>query len=199
MYENHTMTEHLLIDHHDCVMIVIDAQPAFLDKLPDGERRALVSHLCWLIGVATWLQIPLVATAEDLPHLGGVAPEIARILPDTSILNKMIFGLADDPAILDAVAGTNRGTAVLTGLETDVCVAQSALGLLERGYRVVAVADATGSPGPAHDAGLARMRDAGVVIVQAKNLYYEWLRTVEQVQRFRTERADLTPPEGLRL
>jgi nicotinamidase-related amidase len=193
------MTGQRLIDHQDSVLIVIDAQPAFLDKLPEGKRRALVSRLCWLIGVATWLDIPLVVTAEDVPHLDGPMPEIARMLPDTPVFDKMIFGLADDPAILGAVARTNRNTIVLVGLETDVCVAQSALGLLERGYHVVAVADATGSPGSAHAAGLARMRDAGVVILDVKGLYYEWLRTVEQVQRFRTERADLPIPEGMRL
>lgn len=194
------MADHLLIDHQDSALIVIDAQPAFLDKLPEDEQRALVSRIRWLIGVATWLKVPLVVTAEDLPHLGGPAPEIARLLPpETTAHDKMIFGLAGDPAILEAVERTNRKTAVLVGLETDVCVAQSALGLLEHGYRVVAVADATGSPGTAHAAGLARMRDAGVVILDTKGLYYEWLRTVEQTQRFRGERADLPIPEGMRL
>jgi nicotinamidase-related amidase len=97
------------------------------------------------------------------------------------------------------VEGTGRRTTVLVGLETDVCVAQSALGLLERGYRVVAVADATGSPGTAHAAGLARMRDAGVIIVETKNLYYEWLRTVERVGQFRRANAHVKVPEGMRL
>jgi nicotinamidase-related amidase len=198
MPEEDAMSGQLLIDRDESILIVVDAQPAFLDKLPASERRALVSRLCWLIGVATWLEIPLVVTAEDLPHLGGVAPEIAPLLPDVPTFDKMIFGLADDPAIL-AVAHINRKTTILTGLETDVCVAQSALGLLELGYRVVAVADATGSPGTVHAARLTRMREVGVVIVDVKNLYYEWLRTVEQVRRFRTECADLPVPEGLRL
>ncbi len=193
------MADQLLIDRDDSILIVIDAQPAFLGKLAAKAERALLTRLCWLIGVANWLAIPLVVTAEDVPRLGGVAPELAQLLPDTPTFNKMIFGLADDPAILAAVVRTNRKTAILTGLETDVCVAQSALGLLARGYRVVAVADATGSPGTAHTAGLTRMRDAGVVIVNVKNLYYEWLRTVEQARRFRMECADLARPEGMRL
>lgn len=194
------MPEHGLIDHQDSVLIVIDAQPAFLDKLTDGERRPLVSRLCWLIGVGAWLGIPLVVTAEDLPHLGGPAPEIARMLPpETPIHNKMIFGLAGDPAIRAAVERTSRNTAVLVGLETDVCVAQSALGLLQLGFRVVAVADATGSPGTALAGGLVRMRDAGALILDTKGLYYEWLRTVEQAQRFRLERSDLPIPDGMRL
>lgn len=193
------MPNHTLIDSDDSILIVIDVQAAFLDKLPTAERSPLLSRICWLIGAATWLQIPLVLTAEDIPSLGGVAPEIAHMAPQTPAHNKMVFGLASDPDILGAVARTGRQTAVIVGLETDVCVAQSALGLIEHGYRVVAVADATGSPGAAHRAGLDRMRDAGVLIVNVKNLYYEWLRTVERAHRFRLECAHLPVPDGMQL
>jgi nicotinamidase-related amidase len=193
------MAHHTLIEHDDSILIVVDAQPAFLDRLPAPERSSLLDRMCWLIGVAKWLHIPLVFTAEDMPRLGGVVPEIAQMAPEIVTFNKMVFCLADEPEILAAVALTGRKTAIIVGLETDVCVAQSALGLLDRGYRVVAVADATGSPEMAHAAGLNRMRDAGVVLVNVKNLYYEWLRTVEQIRRFRTECATLSVPEGLRL
>lgn len=193
------MPNHTLIEGDDSILIVIDAQPAFLNKLPATERRPLLARMCWLIGVASWLHIPLVLTAENMAHLGGVAPEIAQMAPETPTYNKMVFGLAADPDILATIARTGRQTVILIGLETDVCVAQSALGLLEREYRVVVVADATSSPGIAHTAGLNRMRDAGVLVVNVKNLYYEWLRTVEQVRCFRTECANLEVPEGLQL
>lgn len=193
------MSTHALIDPDDSILIVIDAQPAFLKKLPVAEQAPLLDRICWLSGVATWLHIPIVLTAEDMPHLGGVAPVLATMLPETPTYNKMTFGLAAEPDILAAVADTKRNTVILTGLETDVCVAQSALGLLELGYRVAVVVDATGSPGEAHAAGLQRMRDAGVIAVNVKNLYYEWLRTVAQVGKFRRECADLRVPDGLRL
>lgn len=193
------MPSDILIDCDDSILVVIDVQATFLDKLSEAERRPLLCRICWLMGVANWLGISLVLTAEDIPHLGSVAPEVAQVAPEIPIHNKMVFGLAADPDILGVVAQTGRRTAILIGLETDVCVAQSALGLIERGYRVVAVADATGSPGDAHNAGLDRMRDAGVLIVSVKNLYYEWLRTVERVHRFRTECAHLGVPEGVRL
>ena len=67
------MADQLLIDRDDSILIIIDAQPAFLDKLRAGERRALLSRLYWLIGVANWLAIPLVVTAEDLPRFGPPA------------------------------------------------------------------------------------------------------------------------------
>jgi nicotinamidase-related amidase len=177
-----------LIDPADSVLIVIDVQDPFLDKLAPDARQPLVDHLRWLIGTARWLDIPIIATAEDIPALGGVTPAVADFLPPgTTIHNKLIFGLAADPAILAAVDATGRRTAILVGLETDVCVTHSALGLAEGGFHVAVVADAIGSPAPAHAAGLDRLRDAGITLLSTKGLYYEWLRTVERANRCRAE------------
>jgi nicotinamidase-related amidase len=123
--------------------------------------------------------------AEEIPVMGSVAPTIAEKLPkDTPIHNKMVFGLASDPEILGEVKKTGRKTAILVGLETDVCVAHSAIGLLENNFKVACVADATGSPGTAHEVGLERMRGAGILVTSVKSLFYEWLRTVENAVEF---------------
>src|SRR3954468_21595542 len=165
-----------LIDVDHSVLIVIDVQPPFLDKLPREDGQLLRNRICWLIGVAGWLHVPLVVTAEDIAREGGVDPQVARALPaNVQAHNKMVFDLAADPAILMAVAQTGRKIAVLVGLETDVCVAHSALGLLGNGYQVAVVADATGAPGTAHGFGLERMADAGALIVSVKSLFYEWM------------------------
>ena len=175
-----------LIDADDSVLVVIDVQDLFLEKLAPDARGPLLDRVRRLIAVARWLGIPIVATAEDIPALGGVTSAVAELLPPgTTVHNKLVFGLAADPAILAAVEAPGRNTAILVGLETDVCIAHSALGLAERGFLVAVVADATGSPGPAHAAGLDRLRDAGIAILSAKGLYYEWLRTVERANRFR--------------
>jgi nicotinamidase-related amidase len=97
------------------------------------------------------------------------------------------------------VEATGRDTAVLVGMETDVCVAQSALGLLDRGLRVAVVADATYSPGAMHDHGLRRIADAGGVVIHAKGVYYEWVRTVDAALAFERENPDLASPPGFRL
>jgi nicotinamidase-related amidase len=110
-----------------------------------------------------------------------------------------VFGLADDPLAGAAVRDTGRGTVVLTGLETDVCVAHSALGLLDSGHRVVVVEDAVGSPGAAHGAGLERMRRAGVVSVVTKQLHYEWMRTVARSRAFTDAHPGLAEPPGVQL
>lgn len=161
----------------------------------DGSK-SLLKRMCWVVKAANWLKVPLVVTAEDIPNNGSVSDEIAELLPpDTKIYNKMIFGLTAQPDILEAVKQTKRKTAVLIGYETDVCITHSALGLIDLGYKVVVVADATGSPGEAHRTGLERIRGAGGIIVSAKSLYYEWVRTVEKAMEF--ESLGIETPEGI--
>jgi nicotinamidase-related amidase len=190
-----------LIDADDSILIVIDAQAPFFAKLPRDESQLLRDRICWLLGVAGWLRVPVLATAEDMANEGGVDPQIMRALPaGIRVHNKMVFDLAADPAIVAAVEQAGRKTAVLVGLETDVCVAHSALGLLARGYQVAVVADATGSPGMAHGLGLDRAAGAGALVTSVKSLFYEWIRTVERARQFRAASARTLPiPDGVKL
>ena len=190
------MTASSLLDVNDCLLIIIDIQPSFVKKENQAENNPLLQRMCWVIKVANWLQVPLVVTAEDVPNMGNICEEVAQLLPpDTKIYNKMTFGLAGQAAVLEAIQNTNRKTAILIGYETDVCVTHSALGLLDLGYRVAVVADATGSPQGAHQIGLNRIRDAGGILVSAKSLYYEWIRTVEKSREY--EDSGIETPEGV--
>ena len=190
------MSSTSLLEVDDSILIAIDIQPSFVQKESRDDNNALLQRMCWVIKVANWLNVPLIVTAEDIPHNGSVSDEVAELLPpDTKIYNKMIFGLAAQPDILEAVQGTGRRTAVLIGYETDVCITHSALGLIDLGYKVAVVADATGSPGDAHQIGLERIHSAGGIIVSAKSLYYEWVRTVEKALEF--EALGIETPEGI--
>ena len=189
------MSNTSLLEVDDLILIAIDIQPSFVQKESRDDNNALLQRMCWVIKVANWLSVPLIVTAEDIPRNGSVSDEIAELLPpDTKIYNKMIFGLAAQPDILEAVQGTGRRTAVLIGYETDVCITHSALGLIDLGYKVAVVADATGSPGEAHQIGLERIHSAGGIIVSAKSLYYEWVRTVEKALEF--EALGIQTPDG---
>lgn len=192
------MSESLLIDVDDSILVLIDIQESFLGKLPEAESAILLKRICWLTGVARWARVPQVVMAEDISSSGTVHPAVAGALaPGTPVLGKMHFGLAAEESILQSVRDSKRNTAILVGLETDVCICQSALGLLEQGFRVAVVADAIGSPGPDHAYGLQRMRAAGVIVVGLKGLFYEWMRTVRRSEQFHAE-CDQTlplPPE----
>lgn len=109
---------HSLIEIDDSVLIVIDVQDHSLIKLPIAQRGLLINRISWLVGAAAQLGVPIVATAENVPKLGGIVPSVTRRFPDeTPVFNRMAFGLAADRESLAAIVETGRSTAILVGLK----------------------------------------------------------------------------------
>ena len=193
------MASSALLDRRRCCLAVIDVQKLFLDKLPLDQREPLVARIAWLMRVATALDIPILTTAEDIPRNGPLVAELSKFLPpEKPAFNKMVFGLYDQPDIRMAVESLRRDQFVLTGLESDVCVAHSALGLLGAGYHVAVVVDACASPPPHHEIAMARLRDAGATVTTVKGIYYEWLRDLETLAAVKARIGGALPP-GLTL
>jgi nicotinamidase-related amidase len=190
---------HQLFDRDKSCLVVIDVQQYFLDKLPFDQRQPLVARIAWLMRVAGVLGIPIIATAEDIANDGPLVAELMTALPEGSTVHdKVVFGLAAQPPIVVDVRSTGRSEFVMVGLETDVCVAHSAIGLIELGYRVAVLDDATASPPPHHEYGIARVRAAGAVITSVKGIYYEWMRDLATMRRSRPLMNAPLPP-GLTL
>jgi len=193
-----------LLQREDSALLVIDAQEGFYgDERTDVDRAAFalaLARVAWVTGLARALEIPIVVTEEDPATNGPTAPGIAARLPaSASVLVKPTFAAADNPPIRAALEATGRRTIVATGLETDVCVAHSAISLLERGFRVAAVTDALFSPGEAHAHGLARLRAEGVQLLSAKELVYDWSRTLAEVRALAIAYPALETPPGFSL
>ena len=192
-----------LLERDDSVLLVIDAQPAFYGDRPDDlpePLRGVLERVAWLAAVATTLEVPAIVTEEDAAANGPTGASIRAALPAaTPVFAKVVFGAADQPDILAAIEATGRRTAVVVGLETDVCVTHTALGLLDRGFRVIVVDDATHAPGGMRGAGLRRLAAAGAEIVHAKGVYYEWVRTLEAARAFQARHPELADPPGFRL
>jgi nicotinamidase-related amidase len=175
-----------LLERDDSVLVVVDAQPGFLARewFTDEDvaaARTALERMAWLVAVAARLGIPVVATEEEPERNGSTDTAVSERLPaGTPVLRKPTFGLARTPEILGAVRATGRGVAVVVGCETDVCVAQSAVGLADAGFRAVVVEDATFSPGEMQARGLDRLAAAGVGRNHAKGVTYEWLASVDE-------------------
>ncbi|HYI36474.1 MAG TPA: isochorismatase family protein, partial [Thermoleophilaceae bacterium] len=169
-----------LIRREDSVLVVVDTQPGFLSD--DAEAAATVERIAWLAGMAAQMEIPVVVVEEDPPAYGDTVEVIRERLPgDTPRVVKPTFGLAGCPEAVEAVRASGRPVAVLTGFETDVCVAQSALGLLDVGLRAVVVQDACfTTSAQAHRFGLERLVGTGVERSHAKGVAFEWMATVEE-------------------
>lgn len=185
-----------LLTRAEALLAVIDVQEVFLAKLPEAERAPLLARIAWLIRLARALEIPVLAMAEDIPANGPPVAAVRDALPPgTTVHDKRVFGLTGQPDILAALRATGRRDLVLAGLETDVCVAQSALGLVAAGFRVSVAADAVAAPGAAQAAGLARMAAAGVQLLTVKSVYYDWLRDLDTLARVKP----LLPPAPVEL
>jgi nicotinamidase-related amidase len=185
-----------LLDAADCILLVIDVQECFLSKLEMDNAQCICQRIRWLVQVAGWLKIPVIATAEDTATNDATVTMIREALPYGGLtFNKMVFDLSGQAEILAAVKATNRNTAILVGLETDVCVQHSALGLLKRGYRVAVVVDATASPQNGHEIGIRRMASAGAQLVSCKSLFYEWLPDIDATRRFARDSGILAPAD----
>jgi nicotinamidase-related amidase len=180
-----------LLDRDDAALVVVDAQPHFLPM----EAESAVERMAWLVAIAALLGIPVVVTEEEPERNGVTDARIANRLPaGAPVFTKPTFGLAGTPVILNALHETGCGTVVLIGCETDVCVAQSAIGLQANGFRCVVVEDATFSPGEMQERGLARIVSEGIGRNHAKGVTYEWLRTVEDARAVFSDSSLPSPP-----
>ena len=175
-----------LLQAHDCVLVIVDFEQTFLDKIDAMQGERLLRKARWLAAVARHLGIPVIACIED-GRYPMLAPALQATVGDASVLRKIFYSVARDEAVLEALAATWRRSVVLIGFETDVCIAQSALGLLGLQYRVVVVEDVMYAPGQAHAQGLQRMDRAGITVLSLRALYYEWMADVVNERAFRRE------------
>ncbi len=189
-----------LIEVDDSVLVLIDIQDYFIAKYDRAKTQALIAKLVWMIKVAGCLDVPILAMAENIQGNGSLTAPILEALPDdVPVHDKDVFGLAGNPHILEALKATGRRTAVCVGMETDVCVAHTAIGLAGLGYKVAALRDGIATTEWDEQIGLERMRDAGVAISSVKALYYEWVRGVSRLSALRNAFAeiDASRPDGL--
>lgn len=193
-----------LLRRDESALLVVDTQEGFYgEERGDVDRAAFaefVARVAWVTALARGLGVPVVVTEEDPGTNGPTSPLVLERLPDgAAVLPKPVFAAGDNPPIAAALEATGRRTVVIAGMETDVCVAHSALSLMERGYRVAAVADALFSPAEAHLHGLERLRAAGVQTLSAKELLYDWTRTLADVRALVAAHPELDRPPGFSL
>ena len=166
------------LEAEQCALIVVDIQEKLLPPIWEKERLVRNSQL--LIRLAGILKIPALVTTQYMKGLGNTVPEISSLLPDTPAIDKLMFSCFGSEAfcsLLKRLPG-QRNTVLLCGMETHICVMQTALGALREGYLVHAAADAVSSRAELNwMIGLDRMRAAGAVISSTEMIMYELLRS----------------------
>jgi len=166
------------LEADQCALIVIDIQEKLLP--PIFQKEQLVRNSQLLIRLAGILKIPTLMTTQYAKGLGATVPEIASLLPETDPIDKQMFSCFGSDvfcSLLKRMPG-NRNTVILCGMESHICVTQTALSALREGYIVHVASDAVSSRTEWNwKIGLERMRTAGAIISSTEMAMYELLRS----------------------
>jgi nicotinamidase-related amidase len=161
-----------------CVFVVIDIQEKLLP--PIFQKEHLIKNSRLLIRLAGILKMPILMSTQYAKGLGNTVPEIASLLPETEAIDKHMFSCFGSDvfcSLLKRLPG-NRNTLLLCGMESHICVMQTALGALREGYLVHVASDAVSSRTEWNwKIGLERMRSAGAIISSTEMMIYELLRS----------------------
>jgi nicotinamidase-related amidase len=156
-------------------LVVVDLQERLLPAVADRER--ILRNSVLLLRLAEILALPVLLTTQYARGLGPTVPPVLDAARGVAPLDKVSFGCFGDPGFLERLAALGgRDQLVVAGIESHICVAQTVLGALERGYAVHVASDATGSRTVENrTVGLDRMTRAGAVISSTEMAVYELL------------------------
>lgn len=174
-----------LIDRLRSRLLVVDVQQKLVPAIHRGED--ILRRITFLLNAARYLEVPVFASEQYPQGLGPTVPQLAGHPAIVTVFNKVRFSAADQFCKHIAInsdtspdAHDGRDQVILVGIESHVCVLQTAFDLMARGFRVFVADDTTGSGNQIdHQIGMYRLRNAGATICTAESIAFEWCETAE--------------------
>ena len=156
----------------DCALLVIDVQDRLIDTI--YQNKELVRNIKALIQTAQVLNLPILVTEQD--KLGVTVDDLEKLLVNIPKVRKLTFSGYGNSDFVKNLERTVKKTVVVCGIEAHICVLQTTLDLLDRGYKVIIPLDAVSAYATGDkEMALNRMREAGVVVATVESLIYEWI------------------------
>ncbi len=164
-----------MLRQNDTVIVVVDIQGKLAQMMTD--KTEVYKNAKIMISGAQILELPIILTEQYPEGLGFTIPEIAELLQGIEPITKTSFSCCGEDRFNSALETLGRKQVVLIGIETHVCVWQTAYDLLAAGYEVFVVADAVSSRKAANkNIGLEKMRDAGAVLTCTETALFELMK-----------------------
>ena len=165
-----------LLSVEDSVLMVIDMQGNLYESMQ--EKAFLLENIQKLIRGMQVFGIPVIVTEQIPEKLGPTIDPVAALLPDARRIPKSDFSCCGDEKIMKALKAAERRQVLLCGIETHVCVYQTAVDLLGFGYDVHLVADAVSSRTVLNrKIGIEKMREEGARLASTEMVLFELIRT----------------------
>ena len=157
-------------------LVFIDVQEKLSRVMHDKEK--LFENLQKLIKGLKLLNIPIVVTEQNPKGLGVTVPELAPLLTGSKPMIKFSFSCCGEGSFLSEIAALNRKQIILVGIETHVCVYQTAVDLIEAGYEVHVPVDCVSSRTLENkNIALDKMKAEGAKLTSVEIVLFELLRT----------------------
>jgi nicotinamidase-related amidase len=167
-----------MLKTENVLLLLVDIQGKLAHLMHEKER--LFNHLQQLIKGIQVLGVPILWVEQNPDGLGPTIPEIADLLTDVTPIGKMSFSSCRNDRFLQALKNLNRQQVLIAGIETHICVYQTAADLVDMGYEVQVVADAVSSRSAENKAiGLRKMKDAGASRTSVETALFEMLKVAE--------------------
>lgn len=179
----------MLISLSRATLLVIDIQEKLVPAVQQPE--ALLARTRWLLNASHDLGLPVVFSEQYPSGLGPTVESLLAVVPDAPVVEKTDFSCVAGHCLPTSLL--QREQVILCGMETHVCVLQTALELWESGKQVFVVADCVSSrKATDHELSLQRMQAAGITLVTREMVLFELLRTSAHAQFRRISKTYLT-------
>lgn len=166
-----------LCDAAAAQLVVVDIQERLAGVMQTADRERVIRNSRILLQAAELLQVPTIVSEQYPKGLGHTEAELTGHLTSAAVVEKSCFACSAESAFSERLAANDRKQVVLTGMESHVCVLQTAMELHQGGYRVFVVEDAACSRSVEnHRNAMARLRTAGVAVSNTESVLFEWLR-----------------------
>jgi nicotinamidase-related amidase len=156
-------------------LVVVDLQERLLPAILERER--VIQNSVLLLRLAEALSLPVLLTTQYEKGLGPTVPEVLERAAGVTPIDKVTFGCFQSAPFLARLSAlAERNQIVVAGIESHICVAQTVLGALSRGFEVHVASDAVGARAEENRViGLQRMEKAGAVLSSVEMAIYELL------------------------
>lgn len=156
--------------------LVIDIQEKLVPAMADQEM--LIENCRTLISGLQELAVPLVVTQQYTKGLGETVSEIRELIPNFNPIEKRDFSCFDEPAAAEAIQNSGARNVIICGIESHVCVLQTAIDLKEAGYVPVVVMDCVSSRQLDNvDLAAERFRYEGIIMTSYESILFELTRS----------------------
>jgi nicotinamidase-related amidase len=167
-----------MLQEENSLLVVIDIQGTLARISADCEL--LFESARKLIQGAKVFHLPIIVTEQIPEKLGPTIPEVDELLAGIEKIPKETFSCCENNAFMEAFDKANRKQILLCGIESHICVYQTAMDLLCRGYEVHVVADAVSSrTAQNREIGISKMVHAGAHLTSTETVLFELLKTAE--------------------